>query len=152
MSDCGTAVCCAKNDSAGLRISEFPVKFPDSRESRMETGAISTASPASHSSVRPDFPSARMGRKARLFGHSVLSPGSQLANRGPSIAESLQPQPRKFPFCRDDRRRLGAITTAARGWQSISHKHNGLSQCVGHGLRAFREGKRALASASVPDR
>jgi len=77
-------------------------------------GSIPPA-PATQSYVWPGIPKdARMGRKSRLFPHSVLSPGSQLANLGAPNAESLRLRPRIFPFCGDCRRRLSAITTAAR--------------------------------------
>ncbi len=121
-SRCSAAVSCYEIGLGSPRIPKFPVKFPVSRElTWRRVRSPLRCQPASHSGVRPDFPrDARMGRKSRLFAHSVLSPASQLANPGPAIAESLQPRPRKFPFWRDDRRRLGAITTAARPRHSIS--------------------------------
>jgi hypothetical protein len=65
----------------------------------VETGAISTASPATHSCVRSDCPrNARMGRKSRLFVHSIWSPGSKFADVEAEIAASLWPRPRIFPF------------------------------------------------------
>ena len=73
----------------------------------METGAISTASPASQSCVRPGSPrSAGKGRKSRLFAHSTLSPDSRFAGLEVEIAESLRPCPQIFPFYEDYRRRL----------------------------------------------
>ena len=78
-------------------------------------GAISTASPARQCGVGPSSPrNARMGRKSRLLAHLISSPDSQFADLGAQTAESLQPCPQTFPFCGDYRRRLGAITTAAR--------------------------------------
>jgi len=39
---------------------------------------------------------------------------SQIGDFGVSNPESLRPHARKFPFCGDCRRRLGAMQTAAR--------------------------------------
>jgi hypothetical protein len=81
-------------------------------------GSIPPA-PASHSGIRPGSPrSARMGRKRGLFACSISSPESQIGNRRAPIGESLRPNPRIFPFCRDCRRRRGSIKTAARTSQS----------------------------------
>jgi hypothetical protein len=56
-----------------------------------------------------------LGRSARLpkkreigpempaYARSISSPNSQFGNLGAPIAESLQPRPRIFPFCRDCR-------------------------------------------------
>ena len=49
---------------------------------------------------------ARMGRKSRLFAHSISSPDSRLADLEAEIAESLRPCPQIFPFWGDYRRRL----------------------------------------------
>jgi hypothetical protein len=73
----------------------------------LETGAISTASPASHSRVQPSFPrDTRMGRKSRLLAHSLPSLDSRVAGPEVEITESLRPRPRIFPFWGDYRRRL----------------------------------------------
>jgi hypothetical protein len=86
----------------------------------VETGAISTASPARHSCDPSDSPKdAKMGRKSRVFSDPITSLDSHFSDRGLEIAESLWPPPRIFPFCRDYRQRLGLITTAARSTQWI---------------------------------
>ena len=73
----------------------------------METGAITTASPATQPGVRPGFPrEARMGRKSRLFAHSLPSLDARFPVVDVVIAESLRPCPRLFPFCGDYRQRL----------------------------------------------
>jgi hypothetical protein len=79
------------------------------------SGLIPSA-PASHSGVLPPpLGKPKIGRKCRLFARSTSSPDSQFGYRRVPIDESLQPQSRIFPFCRDYRRRPGSITTAARG-------------------------------------
>jgi hypothetical protein len=55
-----------------------------------------------------------MGRKSRLFAHSISSPDSRFAELEVEIAESLRSCPRIFPFCGDYRAETGLITTAAR--------------------------------------
>jgi hypothetical protein len=73
----------------------------------METGAINTASPATHSHLWPGYlRDVRMGRKSRLFAHSLPSLGSRFPELEVKIPESLRPRPRIFPFCGDYRRRL----------------------------------------------
>ena len=52
------------------KIAIFPVKFPVSREFALETGAISTASPASQTGFREDTSSSsRKARRWRAFTH-----------------------------------------------------------------------------------
>jgi len=46
-----------------------------------------------------------MGRKSRLFAHSLWSPDSRFTELEAEIAESLRPFPRIFPFWGDYRRR-----------------------------------------------
>jgi hypothetical protein len=46
-----------------------------------------------------------MGRKSRLFAHSISSLDSRFAELGVEIGESLRPCPRIFPFWGDYRRR-----------------------------------------------
>jgi hypothetical protein len=46
-----------------------------------------------------------IGPEIPAFSRSTLSPDSCSPNLGPEIAESLRLCPRKFPFCRDFRRR-----------------------------------------------
>ena len=92
----------------------FQIHLPQPRKtgaaySEVQTEFVSSipAAPASHSGVRPGSPrNARMGRKSRLFAHSISSPDSQFADLEVEIAESLRPCPRIFPFCGDYRRRL----------------------------------------------
>jgi hypothetical protein len=85
----------------------------------VETGAISTASPARQSGVPPGSPGkARMGRKCRLFVRSTSSLHSQTSNCRAQNGASLRPYPQIFPFCRDCRRRPGSITPAARAAES----------------------------------
>lgn len=106
-SRCGTAASGFEIVSQTPKTANFLEKFPVCREIAQETGAITTASPANQSGVRPGSPrNARMGRKSRLFAHSIPSPGSQFAELKVEIAESLRPCPRIFPFCRDYWRRL----------------------------------------------
>jgi hypothetical protein len=112
-----------KSLKGGFR-GEIPYRFQRPKYNRECESSI-PPKPATHSGVRPGSArNARMGRKSPLFAHSLLSPDSQLANPGAPIAESLQPRPRKFPFCGDYRRRLGAITTAARGRHPIFRAKN----------------------------
>ena len=46
-----------------------------------------------------------MGRKSRLFAHSLWSPDSRFAELEGEMAESLRPFTQIFPFCGDYRRR-----------------------------------------------
>src|SRR5258708_17679438 len=86
---------------------KIPCKIPCLQGICQETGAISTAPPATHSCVRSGCPrNARMGRKSRLFAHTISSPDSGFAGLEVEIAESLRPCPQIFPFCGDYRRRL----------------------------------------------
>ena len=88
-------------------LAKFPVKFLVCREFCPETGAISTASPARQSCVQPGSRiDARIGRKSWLFANSPLSPDSRSCEVEGEITESLRPNPQKFPFCGDYRRRL----------------------------------------------
>src|SRR5437763_9625193 len=63
-----------------------------------------------HGSKRSSWPGfqreLRMGRKSRLFMHSLSSLDSHSAELEVEMAESLRPYPRIFPFCGDYRRRL----------------------------------------------
>ena len=89
-------------------------------------GSIPPA-PATRSHVWPSFPrDARMGRKSRLFAHSLSSLDPRFAEVEAEIAKSLQPSPRIFPFCGDYRRRLvrspldgggGSEFTLSTGWR-----------------------------------
>jgi len=47
-----------------------------------------------------------MGRKSRLFPHSISSLNAEFASLEVEITESLRPYPQIFPFCGDYRRRL----------------------------------------------
>jgi hypothetical protein len=60
-----------------------------------------------------------MGRKSRLFAHSVSSPDCRFGELEVEIAESLRPCSRIFPFCGDYRVETGLITTAARPRQCM---------------------------------
>src|SRR6516164_2408237 len=97
----------------GPKFAKFPVKFPVSREFWRETGAISTASPATQSRLYADLPrGARKGRQLRLL-HLAASLETPISPfwRG-QIAESLRPFSKIFPFPGDYGRRLGSNATA----------------------------------------
>lgn len=85
---------------------QIPCKIPCLQGIYPETIAISTASPAGYSCVRPGFPrDTRIGRKSVLFAYSIWSLYSRLAGRETEIAESLRSCPQIFPFRGDFRRR-----------------------------------------------
>ena len=68
--------------------------------------------------VRPASQDARMGRKSRLFAHSVSSPNSRFADVEAEIAESLRPLSANIPVLERLWAETGSITTAARWQQS----------------------------------
>ena len=89
------------------RISRIPCKIPCLQGIWLETGAISTASPATQScGLRQPTTCASQARKSGLFAHSTWSPGSRSPGLGGERAESLRPIPEKLPFCGDYWRRL----------------------------------------------
>jgi hypothetical protein len=87
----------------------------------VETGAISTASPAKHFPKQEVTPSNE--RKARCWRAFVIrhrSLNSQIGELAGRSEKSLRRLPRIFPFSGDFHRRLGSISTAC-GWrESIS--------------------------------
>jgi hypothetical protein len=86
----------------------------------METGAISTASPATHCRVWSGFPrDVGMGRKSRHFAHSLPSLGSRFARFELEIAESHPALSAKIPVLRRLSAETSSITTATRSRQSI---------------------------------
>jgi hypothetical protein len=94
--------CCLRK----LQNYGFPCKIPCLQGIGLETGAISTASPATQSFIRTKFATcASQARKSRLFAHSLLSLHSGCTKSVGEIAKSLRPRPRIFPFCGDYRRR-----------------------------------------------
>ena len=86
--------------------------FPKFEKTHAETGfdrecvSSNPLAPATHSSVLPGFPrDPGMGRKSRLFAHSLWSPDSRFAELAAEIPESLRPFLQIFPFWGDYRRR-----------------------------------------------
>jgi hypothetical protein len=69
---------------------KIPCKIPCSQGIPVETGAISTASPAKQSCVQPGSPTdARIGRKSRLFAIQVClwTPGSpDMRRKSPKVS------------------------------------------------------------------
>src|SRR6267142_2377860 len=57
-----------------------------------------------------------MGRKSRLFAHSLSSLDSRFAGHETEIAKSLRPFPRIFPFWGDYRRRRVRSGLPPDGW------------------------------------
>jgi hypothetical protein len=86
----------------------------------METGAISTASPASQSGAWRLCPlQCQKARQWRAFANCYRSPGSGIGVSGSEIADSLRRIFEIFPFSGDWGRRPGSICTA---WPSLQCK------------------------------
>ena len=84
-------------------FSKYALKSLNNQADPPFGGSIPPA-PATHSGVRPGSRrDARMGRKSRLFAHSLSSPDSRFAGHEAEIAKSLRPFPRIFPFWGDFR-------------------------------------------------
>jgi len=89
------------------RGSGAPLEQARASDSNSPYRGSNASSPAIHSGVWPGFPrDAEIGRKSRLFAHSLPSLGSRFADPEEEIAESLRPCPQIFPFWGDYRRRL----------------------------------------------
>ena len=88
---------------SGNRFSRFSRRARASDLYSPSSSSIPPA-PATHSGVRPGSRrDARMGRKSRLFAHSLSSLDSRFAGREAGIAKSLRSFPRIFPFWGDFR-------------------------------------------------
>ena len=104
--------------AVGLKITVFPVKFPVSREFALETGAISTASPARQSGIWRLYPRQRQ-KAPPMAGFCELVAGLRTSEFGHfrlGIADSLRPIFEIFPFSGDRGRRPGSIYTA---WSNL---------------------------------
>jgi hypothetical protein len=73
---------------------------------------------------RPSHPFRRLARPPKRRENGPEIPAFrirfclQTPNPGRPIAKSLQPRPRKFPFCRDGRQRLLRSRLAPRAWET----------------------------------
>jgi len=128
-SGCSTAVSCSGSGSQSLRIAKFPVKFPVIREFALETGSISTASPANQSGARRFYPLRRIFEIFRFSGDSDRRPGS-IGTAGPSlqwnVAKFFAMAADKLGMlsCRADAREHSALT--AKGCNNpVRHEEEG---------------------------